>query len=254
VSSLSWRKLARRLLARYGYRISYAPDGVGGNPFMDMSRLLGHAHPLILDVGANTGQSVERFRSTFPKAVIHSFEPSPSVFQTLTHNTAGLSNVHLWNCALGASTTSLDLLENSMSEWTSFLPPGGSAWGQVVRKTVVPVRTLDDFCLEHSIERVDILKSDTQGYDMEVLKGARGMFARNAVVCIYCELIFSELYAGMPSFGDVCNFLDQSGFVLVSLYDIAYENGLAAWTDGLFVNRHHWAAHLEHEGAVAHRR
>jgi hypothetical protein len=89
---------------------------------------------------------------------------------------------------------------------------------------------------------------------MEVLKGARGMFARNAVVCIYCELIFSELYAGMPSFGDVCNFLDQSGFVLVSLYDIAYENGLAAWTDGLFVNRHHWAAHLEHEGAVAHRR
>ena len=236
---MSWRSLARRALARYGYRITYAPDGLGGSPFLDLQRLIGHDHPLVFDVGANIGQSIERFRLTFPRAEIYSFEPSPATFETLTRNTESLPGVHRWNGALGAQSGQLELLENSMSEWSSFLPPGGSGWGTVARKTAVPVSTVDAFCREHGISTIDILKSDTQGYDMEVFKGAQEMFSRNAVTFVYCEMIFSDLYEGMPSFGQLFDFLTGAGFSLVSFYDIAYEHGLAAWTDGLFVNNRH---------------
>ena len=243
MSIIPWRKFARRWLARRGYRITHAPEGVGGNPFFDMRSLVTSDRMVVLDVGANVGQSVERFRSWFPEATVHSFEPSPSTFSELTRNTARYPNVHRWNCALGARQAELELRENTLSEWSSFLPPGSTGWGEVVRTTTVPVTTVDEFCRQNSIEKIDVLKSDTQGYDLEVFKGAGEMFSRNAVTCIYCEIIFSDLYAGVPSFGELYDFLTRSGFVLVSFYDLVYENGIAAWTDGLFVNKHYLNDH-----------
>jgi hypothetical protein len=97
--------------------------------------------------------------------------------------------------------------------------------------------TLDQFCRERSISRIDILKSDTQGYDLEVLIGAEEMFRNNAIGIVYCEIIFSDMYKNMPSFGKLYDFLISRDFRLVSFYDIIYEKRLASWTDGLFVHR-----------------
>jgi hypothetical protein len=72
-----------------------------------------------------------------------------------------------------------------------------------------------------------------------VFEGCRELFARNAVAFVFCEMIFADLYVGTPSFGRLFDFLVGSGFALVSFYDIAYSDGLAAWTDALFVNKAH---------------
>jgi hypothetical protein len=53
-------------------------------------------------------------------------------------------------------------------------------------------------------------------------------------------MIIADLYAGMPSFGQLFDFLVNHGFSLVSFYDISYDRGLAAWTDGLFIHRSHF--------------
>jgi len=81
------------------------------------------------------------------------------------------------------------------------------------------------------------VKSDTQGYDLEVLKGAEGMFRENAIKLVYSEIIFSNLYKDMPSFGQMYDFLITRGFRLVSFYEVTYEDGLASWTDGLFAHQ-----------------
>lgn len=237
MTSMPWRRLTRRVLAAFGFRIDRVRDGIGGNAFADLRLLVGHDHPLVFDAGANTGQSIQSVRSYFSNAEVHSFEPSPSVFEKLKANTSGFRNVYLHNCGLGSSNGTLELLENRSNEWTSFLVPGRSGVGTVSQKTMVPVRTIDDFCREHEINRIDILKSDTQGYDLEVFKGAERMFGRNAVRLIYCELIFSDYYEGMPPFGELYNFLISHGFQLVTFYGINYHNGLAGWSDGLFVHR-----------------
>jgi FkbM family methyltransferase len=220
-----------------GYSIARVEGGLGGEPFGDMAYFLPDDRPLVFDVGANVGQSIRNFRISFRNAQIHSFEPSPSSFKLLKSNAGRFPNVHLWNLALGAAAGQLPLLENTMSEWTSFLPLSNSSRGSVTQQTQVPITTIDNFCQEHGINHVDILKSDTQGYELEVFKGAQQMFSKSAVRLVYCELIFSDLYKNMPSFGQVYDYLTSRGFLLVSFYSIAYEKRLASWTDGLFVHK-----------------
>ena len=233
---MPWKRAVRKLLRGMGYSITRV-GGIGHEPFVDMASFLPNDSPLVFDVGANVGQSIRNFRGSFRNAEIHSFEPSPSTFNELKSNVAQYSNVHLWNCALGSSAGQMRLLENTMPEWTSFHRPSEFAWGSVAKETPVPVTTIDDFCKEHDIRRIDVLKSDTQGYELEVFRGAEQMFSRNAVRLIYCELIFSDMYENMPSFGQVYDYLISRGFFLVSFYAIAYERRMAGWTDGLFVHK-----------------
>jgi FkbM family methyltransferase len=230
-------KLVRRIFANFGYTISPQPQGIGGNAFADMATLLKADRPVIFDVGANTGQSIENFRLWFQNAEIHSFEPSPATFQILQRNVESDGRIRPWNYALGAHKAEAEFLENTISECSSFLPLGESGWGSVASKINVPVHTVDDFCAEHGIEKINILKTDTQGYELEVFKGADRMFRRGAIDLVFCEMAIAEQYAGAPSFGQLYDFLVSQDFRLVSFYSIFYEKGLAAWTDGLFIHR-----------------
>ena len=77
---------------------------------------------------------------------------------------------------------------------SSFLEPGRDSWGAVKRRTPVNIKTIDGYCELHEISRIDILKSDTQGFDLEVLKGASGLFDRHCIHLVYLEIGFGELY------------------------------------------------------------
>ena len=232
----SIRRRTRQLVRRLGYDIiRFDSQEPGHDPFLDMTRLLSRvARPMVLDVGANVGQSIAQFREAFPRAVIHSFEPSPTTYAELKRRNQDVADVNLWNSGVGATTGSLSFLVNSDPYMSSFLAPGPTAWGQVVQTPVVPVITLDDFTAREAIERVHVLKSDTQGYDLEVLKGCKKLFAEKRVDLVYYEAIVSNMYDSLPPFYDVFRFLAEGGFSLVSLYDQHYQNGMLSWTDVLF--------------------
>jgi hypothetical protein len=87
---------------------------------------------------------------------------------------------------------------------------------------------------------VDILKSDTQGYEFEVFKGAEQAMRRNRIGLLYFEFIFSDMYQGLARFDEVFGHLADRGFLLVSIYDINHQNNLASWIDALFVNREYY--------------
>ncbi len=162
---------------------------------------------MILDVGANVGQSVKRFKQRFPGARINSFEPSPRTYAELTANCSGLPDVRTWNSAVGSAMGKLPLLENAASDMTSFLEPSARAWGSVEKTTVVDVLTLDSFAAEQGIDRIDILKSDTQGFEFDVLSGAKGLMAGNRIAMVYLEMIFSDMYKAMKPVDKVLGLL-----------------------------------------------
>lgn len=228
------RRKIRGLLGRLGY-YSTNPQHLGVNPFRDMRRLLaGVPHPTILDVGANEGQSVDRFRAVFPGAVIHSFEPSPATFARLARHCEGLPGVRAWNLGVGAATGTLPFHENTHHDMSSFLRPGPTAWGTVAQTTNVPVITLDAFADREGLDHIHVLKSDTQGYDFEVFKGAEGLMRAGRIRFIYHEVIVSAMYEGLPPYYEVFRFLAEFGFLPVSFYRQYYQNGLLSWTDVLF--------------------
>ena len=119
---------------------------------------------------------------------------------------------------------------------SSFLPPAETCWGEIETTTNVDVLTLDSFASKHHIELIHILKSDTQGYDFHVLKGAEALMKENRIGMIYFEFIFSKMYKDLPSFDEVFRFLLDHHFALVTFYQPFYQQNLLGWTDMLFIN------------------
>jgi FkbM family methyltransferase len=243
------KRIVRSLVRALGFDVvRFRRDRVGRDALEDMARYLQTDRPLVFDVGANIGQSIERFRARFPRSTIHSFEPSPTTFDTLRRYAGNLDGVHLWNCALGSAPGRRMLFENSDTSMSSLLPLGESGWGDVTKETSVDVTTIDQFCRAHEIQRIDVLKSDTQGFELEVLRGAERMFGAETVGLVYCEVIFSDMYEGRASCAEIYDFLTNRGFRLVTFYDFYYQQHLAGWTDALFV--HHADARSRHDASA----
>ena len=120
---LSIKQAVKTGLRQFGIEIQRLPRSlapgevsVGLDPYHDMRRLTGAtARPVVFDVGANVGQSIERIRTYFDHPVIHAFEPSPDTFEKLRQATEGISGLTLNNVALGRQAGIADFAENSES-------------------------------------------------------------------------------------------------------------------------------------------
>lgn len=228
------RATVRRQFARVGYDVKRITGAVGEDPYRDMARLVANQRPVVADVGANIGQTVERMRAAFAEPQIHSFEASPSTFVELERNVGSLPAVHVVNGALGSTAGRMELIENTHSDMSSLLEPGEEAMGEVKGRVEIDVLTLDDYAAQHGIERLDILKSDTQGYDLEVIRGAEGLLARRAVGLIFMEINMNRAYKDLPRLDEICAHLFDRGFELVSFYNFHYSGDRVSWADAMF--------------------
>jgi FkbM family methyltransferase len=237
---MTLKAIAQHLFHAFGYHISsYRQERCGTDPFLDMTRFVtDDSDRTIFDVGANCGQFLDRLRLCYPKATVYSFEPSPATFRALSGRAAAMANTSTWNIALGDSVGKSVLLENVSSDMSSMLQLGSQGWGRVEKRTEIEVQTVDSFCQQHSISRIDILKSDTQGYDLQVLKGAQRMMKENRIGLIYSEITFDEIYENLPPFDEVFRLLREHGFVLAAFYKMEFKRQIVGWTDALFVNKH----------------
>ena len=194
----------------------------GRDPFLDMRRLIPSQRGVtIFDVGANVGQTIQRLRGTFPQPTIHAFEPGSDAFNALRENFSRMRRVHINNIALGPRPGTQEFIENTDTQQSSFLEPDEECRSAVKQRRRMDITTIDDYCTQHGVERIDILKSDTQGFDLEVLKGASGLFAQYRIHLIYLEIIFGKLYKNSARLDEIYSFLSERGFDLVSFYDIS---------------------------------
>lgn len=240
--------MIRKLVRLMGFDVKRynSKQFLGRNAFDDIRHFLkGIKEPTIIDVGANVGQSALRYLNHYTRARIHSFEPSPSTFEKLRANCSPYPQVSCWNCGVGFKEGLLEFLENDRSDMSSFLAPSETSWGKIIKKTNVKVVSLDSFTKEQDITFIHLLKSDTQGFDFEVFKGAKRLMDEKKIGLIYFEFIFSKMYANLPAFDHVFRYLSDEGFLLVSFYDFHYQKELASWTDALFISRDYYKKRVE---------
>ena len=242
------KSFLKKLFHSFGYDFSrYIPQDFGINPIADASKfLLKTDNPTIFDVGANTGQSIEIIKNILPNATnaitIHAFEPSHKTFSLLSKKWGGDSNIFLNNFALGSRNERKTFLENYHSDMSSFLQPSSYCWGEIVEEKSVQIRTTDEYCKNQKIQNIDLLKVDTQGYDLEVLKGSKLLLESNSIKMVLMEIIFSDMYTNLPAYDEIFKFMRLNNFKLVSTYkvwhqkDLQIEMNLASWTDALFIN------------------
>ena len=102
----------------------------------------------------------------------------------------------------------------------------------------VQTKTLDDFCLDEKIENIDVLKMDTEGSELNILKGAIKLLSENKINVIYTEISDTKKnFTKKEKY--IINFLNSYGFELKKKYPVrslSILSGLKA-TDNLFVNR-----------------
>jgi FkbM family methyltransferase len=236
------KRLVRSAAHAVGLEVSRFRPEVRQSALQDIRELLWDiSTPVVFDVGANIGQSVTLFRDLLPRSIVHSFEPGPVAFAQLEANTQGLKNLRLVNAAVGSVSGTQLLLENEYSDMSSLLPPASAAWGSIVGETQVAITTLDDYCRSFDVPRIDLLKIDTQGYELEVLRGATGLLAAGRIGLVYLEVTFVDMYEGLPPFDVLFRFLVDHQLRLVALYNYSNFSGATeprfapAWCDALFV-------------------
>ena len=203
--------------------------------------------PVIIEAGTCDAEDTLRFKNVWPKAKVYGFEPVPTLFAksfTLTLNVLG---VEIYNCALAGSCGNKQFCESTAM-------PGASSFfadnlknidvpediveemekdGRTYRdiQTIVECITIDEFCSFNRINRVNFIWLDTEGYELEILKGAKEILPIVTVVLL--ELNFQEFRVGIPLFEEVYNFMVEKGFELKHIWQ-ARPNWQA---NGVFVRK-----------------
>jgi FkbM family methyltransferase len=208
------------------------------DPLQDISDLLAEdSRELILfDVGANTGQTARKLKKRLPSAEIFSFEPSPTTYRELSANVRTISKIHPMQMGLGDVPGKLQFNQNSNSDMSSFLELGSAGWGNINDVLEVEVDTVDHFCKSQRIDKIHLLKSDTQGFDLAVLKGAEQMLSAQKIDIIYMEINFAPLYVGAPSIKEIASWMDLFNYKIMSIYDLHYLNRVIGWADIMFLS------------------
>lgn len=214
----------------------------GKNIFRDAGRLAGHNARIVVDVGANTGDSTDLFLDLFLHCSVHLFEPTPDLLTGLRARFGAQPRVRVHGQAVAASCGTTTLQLSTANPANSLLPFDRAAptWlGDAVTmhdRCDVESVTLDRFCQDHDIAQIDLLKIDVQGYESRVLAGAAALLAAGRIKVVLIEIMFVPIYEGQGSWFELGAQLAGHGYRLFDFYNFTYANdGQVLWGDALFV-------------------
>lgn len=167
-------------------------------------RLAGKA---VLDVGANAGHYAKCVRHFAPTARIWAFEPHPATYGALVEAVRDLGIV-TQQLALGDTPGIMQLHDFAAADGSTQASLSRDSVGMYSGDLVsheVQATTVDDWLAEEGIDEIGLLKIDTEGYDLNVLKGARQALRDRRIRTIQFEFIPANIgtRVAMRDFYDV---------------------------------------------------
>ncbi|WP_324877436.1 FkbM family methyltransferase [Methylocaldum sp.] len=188
----------------------------------------------VLDVGANAGQYRDLLRHEVGfNGQIISFEPIADLAALLRSRSENDPSWHINAYALGSENTTKNINIMADSKFSSFLEPDNKLTPKyrskniVSRQMSVNIHRLDDIFSNlreaYSIRNA-YLKLDTQGYDLEVLKGGRNTLRE--IIAVQSEISFRPVYEGMPDFLTSFSEFGQNGFSVSGIFPVGLDSSL----------------------------
>ena len=240
------RTFAKNLIDRHS---KYWVRNVAGLPIgadlrVDIARLSRVNVRTIFDVGANRGQTYTQFRHDFPDAMIHCFEPIRTPFTELSKVTAGDPRVICENVALGEAAGSQVVTLHAEKDFLNSLRADLMNSAPGAEFQTVKIETLDGYLSAKGIQSVDLLKIDTEGYELHVLKGASQSLSAGRVSLVLSEMGFVSSDSRHTRFGELAELMLSYGYHFYGMYDIYHfqewrfeKQHWVGYANGLFVQQ-----------------
>ena len=249
------KKIIKKLINSLGYDISRKPDEreIKILSFDEIYKLQMKKNPVIFDIGANRGQSIERFLKTFDYPTIHAFEPNKEEFDKLKTRFSLKKNIILNNLAIGDKKENKEFYLTSHSGNSSFIDLNpNTKWinirskqarvnreNYIKRREKVNINTIDNYLILNNINHIDLIKIDTQLYEDKVLKGCESTIKNQKVDAIEMEIVFSDAYKKYFSFSDLEKYLIPYNFRFsaIRLNNNNLFSGSIFFADILYLNK-----------------
>lgn len=191
---------------------------------------LSYQPKLVLDIGAYEGNWATSFLTVFPKAKILMLEGQKSKKDILRQKSAANKQLEFRIALLGSAEQEVEF--NIYETASSVLKEDNETGAKVEIRTLT---TLDQLTINTPFAQPDFIKIDTQGYELEILKGAEKTMQYAEFVLLEVSLI--DIYKGCPLVAEVMAFMQAKSFVLYDICSLMrrpFDNALYQ-SDFLFV-------------------
>jgi FkbM family methyltransferase len=220
------RKSLNNALHKFGYELTKIHnDSFGIRWLNDVKRLsdsYGKKINVAFDVGANIGVTTKEMLQYFDSSKVYAFECHPNTFNKLTKNLAGTS-AYPFEIALSNTSGSDTFYDYGDEGYINSLTPNAPYAVRFKKKAAelnVIKTTIDEFCFKNSISKIDLLKIDTEGHDINVLRGGQKMLSSNSVAFVYFEFndFYQDINTDGGSLNEITQYLSGFGFKFVATY------------------------------------
>lgn len=167
-------------------------------PDCEFVRRILRADSVFFDVGCGIG-TYSMVAAKGVRRLVHAFEPIPGGYETIQKNLRanGLEARVKLNASGLSNRQGVGHMQEAGNMFVSFVILGGCPEGSVT----VQLTTLDAYCRDNSVDRIDVIKIDVEGHESEVLEGAERMLAERRIDVIimeedsHCARLYQEIMA-----------------------------------------------------------
>lgn len=176
---------------------------------------------IIIDVGAHKGESIKFYNDNFKIKKIYSFEPNKKIFEIIKQKK--FDNTEIFNLGLGDKneTKHLNIYKDTFSSSFNQIDRSSNYFKKkktfsfddyAENKVLSEVITLSNFMRNYKISKVDLLKIDTEGYEIRVLQGIESKdFTK--IKFVHFEHHYNDMIIKNYTFADIHSLLVRHDFV-----------------------------------------
>jgi|TARA_B100000959_G_C14741215_1_gene525149 FkbM family methyltransferase len=201
-------------------------------------------YPTIFDVGGNEGESIDFFLNLYDNPKIYSFEPETKSYQKLLRKYRKNKAINLFKFAFGNRKEELKLKVNVKSSTSTLSKINTKSKYYHLKSLIlnrsknnfflgeekVKVKKIDDFFYQKKIKTIHILKIDTEGFEFNVIKGAKKALKKTKIIIIEFQL--NDMYLNYNP-KRIENFLINNNFTLIAALKFPF----MLYEDRIYINK-----------------
>ena len=194
---------------------------LGVNPFVDINYYINNFNTeIIFDIGANIGQSATFYREKFPNSKIYSIEPVSESYNQLKINTKNL-DVNCCNLAFGSNEGVVKMAISNISKHSvsNTIVNNIEENNLDCRYEEVNLTTIDKFLIDNSIKHVNYMKVDTEGHDLEAMKGAENALINKSIDFIETELSMNPTNKFHVDYFSMVEYMLKYNYLVFGIYE-----------------------------------